>query len=407
MKNIIYHLLVMFLFLFAGCGSNTSSEEGGPIRIDAFFEKEMTLRLSDFASSVEPIPLETNDNALIGTVTSIIFRGGKYYVGSASMQTDRVFVFDKTGKYLYKLDKRGGGPDEYTELQDLAVSDDGKLFCATDAGPKLLVYDLEQDTCLLSKKIGVFVSGLALYQNRIITYNRWQLKSYGKDFAIAEFDLAGHQLDAYYEPDELSKIKKQFFGSMKPFEPVGDQLYFKPSMCDTIYEIKDKELVPAYYFDFGKKKLPGEIFRGAADGLEVVKKIKKNQGVFSAFYYGITPGFIHFTIDDYDNNGYIGFYDTGSGRSLIAHHIVDDLYFKGCKYTPKSWQLPKNMDGGDIIWHVEPGFLKSTCAAYAQRATRDEWEAFCRDHADLVSLCNNLKDDDNPVLLRIKVKLKN
>lgn len=66
--------------------------------------------------------------------------------------------------------------------------------------------------------------------------------------------------------------------------------------------------------------------------------------------------------------------------------------------TPK--RIPHNMDGNDIIWEVEPRILMEgyQCLSAADRETLQQkypaWD----------QICSSLKEDDNPALLRIKVK---
>jgi len=41
---------------------------------------------------------------------------------------------------------------------------------------------------------------------------------------------------------------------------------------------------------------------------------------------------------------------------------------------------------------------------YKKKLNPQEWDDFCRQHPRLTEICSDLKEDDNPVLLRIKVK---
>ena len=56
---------------------------------------------------------------MIGEVNRIVFDDNKYYVRSTnSMQNGKLFVFDKDGKFLQQIGRKGGGPDEYIEMDD-------------------------------------------------------------------------------------------------------------------------------------------------------------------------------------------------------------------------------------------------------------------------------------------------
>ena len=64
------------------------------------------------------------------------------------------------------------------------------------------------------------------------------------------------------------------------------------------------------------------------------------------------------------------------------------------------------MDGDDLLLYVEADELISIHKNYKKNVTKEAWDDFCSKNAHLVSICENLKEEDNPVLLRIKVKLK-
>ena len=77
-------------------------------RIKVDLDKPQKVSLFDYFKQIELIPLETNDNVLIGWIGKIIDFKNFYYV----FDTQRfiLYIFDKTSNYVYKIDKRGQGP---------------------------------------------------------------------------------------------------------------------------------------------------------------------------------------------------------------------------------------------------------------------------------------------------------
>ena len=57
--------LIYFCFVLASCADKANLEQNSLFTIKASFSKEMKLNLSDFAESIEFIPLETDDDCLI------------------------------------------------------------------------------------------------------------------------------------------------------------------------------------------------------------------------------------------------------------------------------------------------------------------------------------------------------
>lgn len=411
-NNPIY--LLLFCLVISACSRESSRESRSYQHIDASFSKEMTLKLSDFAESIQLIPLQTNEESLINKVGKIIVKNNRYYIGSASMRTDKILVFGEKGNYLYKLDKKGQGPDEYLEIEDFDVMENSNLLVLSHSDPRMYIYDIEHDLCLMNKRLDVYPLNLIIMQDRIFLYNRSisPTISNGQNeqskHILSEFDLQGNLIDSYFEPDEVVRKKVDYVHPINSLNGCEQKIFFNYPWCDTIYEIKNQKLLPAFYLDYGDKKLPERIFKKEIkDIFDIVRDIKNNQGIHIKKYYNITPHFIHFTIQDYENNGYIAFYDRKNDTTLIGHHIVDDIYLTGNKYTIQGGQLPKNMDGDELIWTVEPNELKKACQAYKDRATKAEWMEFLSLHPDIVVVCENSRKDNNPILIRIKIKTEN
>lgn len=77
--------------------------------------------LSEIAEDIEYIILETSPICLIGRIHSVIIRNKFIYILDISKHV--VFVFDKNGNYISKLDKRGKGPGEYSRLGPVVIDE--------------------------------------------------------------------------------------------------------------------------------------------------------------------------------------------------------------------------------------------------------------------------------------------
>ena len=113
-------LSIILIGFISSCSTKRDKpiQEGNleTIRFDENQVRE--LPFSFFVDTIELIPLETTEENLIGKITRAIFNGGKYYICSThGMQDEKLFVFDKTGKFLQQISRRGG-PDEYIEMDD-------------------------------------------------------------------------------------------------------------------------------------------------------------------------------------------------------------------------------------------------------------------------------------------------
>ncbi|MFA6769446.1 MAG: 6-bladed beta-propeller, partial [Parabacteroides sp.] len=96
MKTKYYLFILIALCLFSCGGKNHQSNKFETISINGNIRQ--ALNLSSFVDTIEFIPLETNDENLIGDVERIIYRNGKYYIRTTQgMLHGKLSVFDKTG----------------------------------------------------------------------------------------------------------------------------------------------------------------------------------------------------------------------------------------------------------------------------------------------------------------------
>jgi hypothetical protein len=137
MKNT---MLAITLFALAGCGGSAAPPAGDVITIDVtadYPKKELILQ--DFMD-VEYIPLETADDFLCqGFVQAI---GRELVVVTNRISDGDIFIFDRSGKALRKINRKGPGSEEYTHVQSIILDEDsGEMFINDPFAKKITVYD--------------------------------------------------------------------------------------------------------------------------------------------------------------------------------------------------------------------------------------------------------------------------
>jgi hypothetical protein len=138
--------LILLMIFFCSCGRNNQSEKENSdsvLEIDLLSEPESTVtKLSEIAENVEYIPLETTDSSLIGGVVGkIITTDNSIYIENINV----ILCFNIDGKFLFKLDKQGRGPEEYTYISDFDVSSENKILTILTSGEKFLVYSITEN----------------------------------------------------------------------------------------------------------------------------------------------------------------------------------------------------------------------------------------------------------------------
>jgi len=141
MKHV--NIFLVILQLTAGCGGNKPSGNDDLITVDvtkSYPKKELILQ--DFMD-VEYIPLETGGEFYCQGIVRAIGRDF-IIVTNASLITDGdIFIFDRNGKGLRKINRLGRGGKEYQNITGIILDEENCELFVNDFPPKrIMVYDL-------------------------------------------------------------------------------------------------------------------------------------------------------------------------------------------------------------------------------------------------------------------------
>ncbi len=131
-------LFIFLIIILYSCGRNVNQKTDDTIKvIDLFSEPESEIvKVSDIATDLEYIPLQTTENSLVKSITKIVTCDNKFYIRNGY---DDILCFGRKGNFLYRLNKTGRGPGEYTFINDFDVSSDNKLLFVLTSG-NILVF---------------------------------------------------------------------------------------------------------------------------------------------------------------------------------------------------------------------------------------------------------------------------
>lgn len=141
------------MIMLCSCGRNVTQKTDGTINvIDLFSEPESEIiKVSDVATDLEYLPLQTTENSLVKSITKIVTCDNKFYIRNGY---DDILCFDRKGNFLYKLNKTGRGPGEYTFITDFDVSSDNKLLIVLTSG-NILVFKNTATEFIFDKSINL------------------------------------------------------------------------------------------------------------------------------------------------------------------------------------------------------------------------------------------------------------
>ena len=139
LSTILITILVVIVE-YGGCKQSVA-QDNNFIVIDVMKNyPSKKLILQDFMD-VEYIPLETNDNFICqGMVLAV---GKKIILIKNKIKDGDIFIFNRNGKGLNKINRMGNGNEEYTNISGITLDEDkNEIFVNDFLARKILVYDL-------------------------------------------------------------------------------------------------------------------------------------------------------------------------------------------------------------------------------------------------------------------------
>ena len=229
-------------------GQGTSEQKKGRI-ISVDPENVSGISFYELFSCVELIPLETNDNSLIKSVTKLISAGNKFYI--LDKDQGALFIFYKDGRYISKIQTLGRGPGEYTLLEDFTINEFNNNIELLNPRGEVLVYDTNgvfkeriripvraiHYFANLSEALTVFYSQYE--PNKLIYYSREEERIVKEEYQVPDFIVRETPLISSYSP----------------FSTYNGKVTFFQGFTDTIYEFRDTNLSPRYIWDHGEYNL--------------------------------------------------------------------------------------------------------------------------------------------------------
>jgi len=399
--NTKYYIFTLIAFCLFSCGGKShQSKKLETISINGNIRQ--TLNLSSFVDTIEFIPLETNDENLIGIINRIVYKNGKYYIRSTqSMLHGKLSVFDNAGKYLWGLNKIGNGPGEYPELKDFAIAENGNIIVLSYR--KIIKYDSTGVFLSENKMDFLGFEFVCMKDNNFTILNFEANLNDNRQFSV--IDEKGNIKRQFFKESNLESKKSRFMVEWRSLSPFKSNIYFMYPYCDTLYVIeKNKYIKRLYYIDYRNNKIPANILKTNDDLYSWDKKLLNLGDYMHTTAMGCTDDYIYISSVNKAYQGFFTLYSKKNKHTLTAHTLIDDMFLKGNTISIKGSKNAHDMDNNDILWAIDPEYLINGYKHYMSYLSDAGREEFRKKYPELVRICTTLKEDDNPVILRIKVK---
>lgn len=214
---------IILLAVLIGCGGNKQSTDELIIVDVSRNHPEKELILQDFMD-VEYVALETTDEFITQGVVEDV---GKHIILVRNYRDGDIFVFDRTGRAIRKINRLGQGAEEYSQNISITLNEDNnEMFVKDHNGRKILVYDLNG----IFKRSFKFIDD-SIY-DYIFNYDRDNLICYKNYFSV-EDKQSCHILISKQDGSVTREIHIPFKEFKTPF-----------------FKKDDLTIMPAFYLTF-------------------------------------------------------------------------------------------------------------------------------------------------------------
>lgn len=259
MKNTTQLLAIILIVLFVSC--NVEKKNSTPqifhIDLDKGSDPE---QIEEFLSNMEIhlLPMETTESSYFAGSSSHLHITDDYLFVADNMQ-NIILRYDRQGKYINTINRKGQGGEEYTAFLSLSIVN--PLLYIGD-WKKIQVYDYE----------GNYVKTIPMEHER----PQLHIKPDGTILVARDFhyptqllvcNQKGQTIAEYFPTPEIVRtftVPKVNYYSMGDYD---GGCYITNYLDNTVYLVKDTVHVLAT-MDFGPKNIPSDFFDGTTEEVE-------------------------------------------------------------------------------------------------------------------------------------------
>lgn len=378
-------IIIIFstLLIFFSCINNQkkSIKEADCIIVDVNISEESSFDLSELSKEEQWIKLETNDSCLIEYIRKLYYVDNKIVVGD----DNSILFFDVNGKFKYRVDRQGGGPEEYNRLSDFDICKNNKQIYILDTGKKqILKYDLSGNY-INNIKIDFWAIGIQLLNDSTcLLYSGNQMSSEcNNKFAV--IDMKNDKTLNRFGVISANKSKYLHVYNKTNFSINNNHIAFYEFYNDTIYTLYDKGCKADFYLNFNKMNIPKSYFdRNYENIIEFQNEINRHD-----FVFGIS------SLIQISNSSYIATYFHNKMRRLLYYsqnksvnksfsQLSDNILFDNIVVDLKKYEFNFFSDDGYL-------FVTSKNELYI-----DKLEYIKND--SIKKIFSGLREDDNPII---------
>lgn len=385
--------------LLAGCSKPTEVHKNLKIPKRIVLkspEANIKIEWESIIDEMSVIPLETNNDNLISSITKAVVTDKFIYVLDRNQPT--LFIYHKNGKLFNKI-VEGSAPDNSRNLNDFTLDNEGNLWILSfqslekysPEGQRLKIYSINlQDEEI--KYINPFLigfSGKSFYLwGGSVGHKGSELRD-NPTYAMVQVTRTGeeYKIENKYFPVRRALVETARFAQFR------DTLFLTTFQeSDIIYSAYHGQIQPEYFVDFGSNSYSEypdtKDFTKSESALryEIINNTKRCGGVMAP---ALTDTHVSF---EYEGNGWGSFHKVICDRKTLhvkSGRIVTDENI--------SFQISSEYNNSFVA------FAESTAIRRYVAAQKDTTRVPIGIRKNLKVLAR-ITDADNPIILILKLK---
>lgn len=332
MRTYIFWILFILQLFLSSCESTRGVINKKPsytIDLDKIPKKDNEF-FSTLFKSAGIIVLETTDNSLLTKVDKVDCLNDFLFVLERG---NGVFLFNKSGKFIKRIGKKGSGPGEYISPADMTLDlKKQKLYLLDSQTQRILKYSISgaYETSFKIKNEKTFSNRILYFNNKIYT----NLYSPGEDenrFLLSKVDIpSGDRTTFWLEARQYSEgWNEKLNTSQHPFiDQYSSNPKFLQLFMNTIFEIREDGLQP--YITIESTHLVTEDFlnsqSSAKSPSEIFSELNHSDRIYSISNYIESSNYIYFNYF-IGESLYIVLYDKMKKSAFITQGMKNDLLY--------------------------------------------------------------------------------
>lgn len=377
------------------------------IKYEEVLKQKNTIKLSQIASEVKYIHLETNKDCMV-------YNNAKYYFSDNFIfvqNRDHILKFSSEGKFIKQIGTPGRGPGEITSITTTSIIPEKKLIVIFDfVAHKLRYYNFDGNQ-VKTVNLSTYNYVKVLDNNSLIAIS-YITSAASEKYTHLLVNESGNILSSVknsesWKSDYPNNILSIGSPSFQPFYTYQNKCHLKSMYNDTVYEVNANKIQPSYFINLGKYRIPEEKRYERLSPAEARLFNKNTSGYYFSYVFEAGDRFF-LTTNEWGGNNRIerfvinnkGFIANSDDRySGVYKGFIDNDWDGGALFWPKG-----NINDNTVFMPLYVADLKNIINFRRSSNSLKTLVKFPDKRTQMEKMVSDLDISDNPILMIVTLK---